>query len=130
NLIYREEEREMIPLCLEEGIGVHPWSPLARELLAGKRRPETARSKTDTFGKQIYGDELSQADARVIERLEEVATKQGVAPAQVALAWLLQRPGVIAPVIGASKSRHIEDALGALTIRLAPEAIAILEEVY
>ena len=130
NLIYREEEREMIPLCLEEGIGVLPWSPLARGLLAGKRRPETARSKTDTFGKQIYGDELSQADARVIERLEEVATKQGVAPAQVALAWLLQKPGVIAPVIGASKSRHIEHALGALTIRLAPEAIAILEEVY
>lgn len=130
NLIYREEEREMIPLCLEEGIGVLPWSPLARGLLAGKRKPETARSKTDTFGKQIYGEELSQADARVIERLEEVATKQGVAPAQLALAWLLQKPGVIAPVIGASKPRHIEDALGALSLRLAPEAISTLEEVY
>jgi len=130
NLIYREEEREMIPLCLEEGIGVLPWSPLARGLLAGKRRPETARSKTDTFGKQIYGDELSRADARVIERLEEVATKQGVAPAQVALAWLLQKPGVIAPIIGASKSHHIEEALRALTLRLTPEAITTLEELY
>jgi aryl-alcohol dehydrogenase-like predicted oxidoreductase len=130
NLIYREEEREMIPLCLEEGIGVVPWSPLARGLLAGKRRPETTRARTDAYRKQIYGDEIGAADARVIERLEEVAAKQGVAPAQVALAWLLQKPGVVAPIVGASKPQHLEDALAALTVRLPAEAITALEEVY
>ena len=130
NLIYREEEREMIPLCLEEGIGVLPWSPLARGLLAGKRRPQTIRARTDTYGKQIYGEEISEADARVIERLEAVATEQGLAPAQVALAWLLQKPGVVAPIVGASKPQHLDDALAALKVRLAAEAIATLEELY
>jgi aryl-alcohol dehydrogenase (NADP+) len=130
NLIYREEEREMIPLCLEEGIGVLPWSPLARGLLAGKRRPETIRARTDTYGKQIYGEEMSDADARVIERLEVVAAEQGLAPAQVALAWLLQKPGVVAPIVGASRPQHLDDALAALKIRLSAEAITTLEEVY
>jgi aryl-alcohol dehydrogenase-like predicted oxidoreductase len=130
NLIYREEEREMIPLCLEEGIGVIPWSPLARGLLAGKRRPETIRARTDTYRKQIYGEEIGDADARVIERLEAVAGEQGVAPAQVALAWLLQKPGVVAPIVGASKPQHLEDALAALQVRLSAEAITTLEEVY
>jgi aryl-alcohol dehydrogenase-like predicted oxidoreductase len=130
NLIYREEEREMIPLCLEEGIGVLPWSPLARGLLAGKRRPETIRAKTDTYGKQIYGEEIGEADARVIERLERVAAEQGLAPAQVALAWLLQKSGVVAPIFGASKPQHLDDALAVLKIRLAPETITTLEEVY
>ena len=130
NLMYREEEREMIPLCLEEGIGVVPWSPLARGLLAGKNRPETPRGRTDIYRKQIYGEEIGEADARVIERLEEVAKEQGVAPARIALAWLLQKPGVTAPIVGASKPRHLEDALAALEVRLPAEAITALEEVY
>jgi 1-deoxyxylulose-5-phosphate synthase len=130
NLIYREEEREMIPLCLEEGIGILPWSPLARGRLAGKRRPETIRARTDTYGKQIYGEEIGEADARVIERLEALAAKQGLTPAQVALAWLLQKPGVVAPIVGASKPQHLEDAVAALKVRLTPEAITTLEEVY
>ena len=130
NLIYREEEREMIPLCLEEGIGVLPWSPLARGLLAGKRRPETIRARTDTYGKQIYGAEIGAADARVIERLEVVAAEQGLTPAQVALAWLLQKPGVVAPIVGASKPQHLDDAMAALKVRLAAEEIATLEETY
>ena len=130
NLVYREEEREMIPLCLEERIGVLPWSPLARGRLAGKSRPETVRAKTDTFGKQIYGEETSAADARVIECLEMVAAKQGLPPAQVALAWLLQKPGVVAPIVGASKRPHLDDALAALRVRLAADAITTLEEAY
>ena len=130
NLMYREEEREMIPLCLEEGIGVVPWSPLARGLLAGKRRPETPRARTDIYRKQIYGEETSLADARVIERLEEVAAAQGMAPAQVALAWILQKPGVVAPIVGASKAPHLAEAVAALQIRLPDEAIDALEEVY
>jgi len=130
NLIYREEEREMIPLCLEEGIGVIPWSPLARGLLAGKRRAETIRSRTDTYGKQIYGEKIGGADASVIERVEAVAAEQGIAPVQVALAWLLQKPGVVAPIVGASKPQHLDDALAALKVRLATEAIATLEEAY
>jgi len=130
NLMYREEEREMIPLCLEEGIGVVPWSPLARGLLAGKSRPETPRARTDVYRKQIYGEEVSAADTRVIERLEEVAAQQGVAPAQVALAWLLQKPGVAAPIVGASKAQHLADALAALQVRLPAEAVTTLEELY
>jgi aryl-alcohol dehydrogenase-like predicted oxidoreductase len=130
NLIYREEEREMIPLCLEEGIGILPWSPLARGLLAGKGRPETVRTRTDTYAKQFYGDEVAAADARVIERLEAVAAAEGVAPAQVALAWLLSKPGVVAPIVGVSKPHHLDDALGALKVRLTPEAITALEEAY
>jgi 1-deoxyxylulose-5-phosphate synthase len=130
NLIYREEEREMIPLCREEGIGVLPWSPLARGLLAGKHRPETIRARTDTYGKQIYGEKIGAADASVIERVEAVAAEQGLVPAQIALAWLLQKPGVVAPIVGASKPHQLDDALAALKIRLTSEAIATLEEVY
>jgi 1-deoxyxylulose-5-phosphate synthase len=130
NLIYREEEREMIPLCQEEGIGVFPWSPLARGLLAGKRRAETIRGKTDVYRKQIYGEEVGEVDARVIERLEAVAMELGVPPAQVALAWLLQKPGVVSPVVGASKPQHLMDALAALQVRLTAETIASLEELY
>jgi aryl-alcohol dehydrogenase (NADP+) len=130
NLIYREEEREMIPLCLEEGIGILPWSPLARGLLTGKGRPETVRAQTDTYAKQFYGDEIAAADARVLERLEAVAAAQGVAPAQVALAWLLSKPGVIAPIVGVSKPHHLDDALAALKVPLDAEAIAALEEPY
>lgn len=130
NLLYREEEREMMPLCLEEGIGVLPWSPLARGLLAGKRPTKTIRAKTDTYGHQLYGEELGDADARVVESLEALANEAGMPPAQMALAWLLQKPGVIAPIIGVSKPLQLADALAALEVRLAPGTISKLEEAY
>lgn len=130
NLMYREEEREMIPLCQEEKIGVLPWSPLARGLLAGKRRAETVRAATDTYSHQLYGEQIREADARVVERLEAVAGEFGIVPAQLALAWLLQKPGIVAPIVGVSKPRHLDDALAALDVRLAPEAITALEELY
>jgi aryl-alcohol dehydrogenase (NADP+) len=130
NLLYREEEREMMPLCLEEGIGVLPWSPLARGLLAGKRRPKTTRAATDTYGHLLYGEELGDADTRVIDSLEALANESGLPPAQMALAWLLQKPGVIAPIIGVSKPAQLDDALAALEVRLAPETIPKLEEAY
>jgi len=130
NLLYREEEREMIPLCLEEGIGVLPWSPLARGLLAGKRRAKTTRAETDTYGHKLYGEELGDADARVIESLEALANESGMPPAQMALAWLLQKPGVIAPIIGVSRPPQLADALAALDVQLASETISKLEEAY
>jgi aryl-alcohol dehydrogenase (NADP+) len=130
NLLYREEEREMMPLCLEEKIGVLPWSPLARGLLAGKRRTKTIRAETDTYGHRLYGEELGDADARVIDSLEALANEAGVPPAQMALAWLLQKPGVIAPIIGVSKPAQLDDALAALELQLAPEKFSTLEEAY
>jgi 1-deoxyxylulose-5-phosphate synthase len=130
NLMYREEEREMIPLCLDQGIGILPWSPLARGLLAGKRRPKTVRAETDTYGQHLYGNEISDADRRVIERVELVAGEAGMPAAQLALAWLLQRPGVVAPIVGASKPHHLEDAVAALEVRVDAEMIARLEEPY
>jgi aryl-alcohol dehydrogenase-like predicted oxidoreductase len=120
----------MMPLCLDQHIGVIPWSPLARGLLAGKRRPKTVRATTDTYGKQIYGEEISGADARVVDRVEELALESGVAPAQLALAWLLHKPGVVAPIVGASKAEHIADAVSALDVKLDSETIAKLEELY
>ena len=120
----------MMPLCLEEGIAVLPWSPLARGHLAGKRRPETIRSRTDTFGKQIYGEKISDTDIRVIDALERVSAKLGLSPAEIALAWLLHKPGVVAPIVGASKPKHLEDAVAALQVRLDAEVIATLEEPY
>src|SRR5881394_1730012 len=119
NLIYREEEREMIPFCVDQGIGVLPWSPLARGLLVGKRRAKTVRASTDTYGHQLYGEEVSEADLRVIDALENVAGKAGVPPAQMALAWLLQKPSVIAPIVGVSKSGQLSDALAALEMLLS-----------
>jgi aryl-alcohol dehydrogenase-like predicted oxidoreductase len=130
NLLYREEEREMIPLCVDEDIGVLPWSPLARGLLAGKRRPETVRATTDSYGKQLYGERLSEADARVIDCLESEAAALDLVPAQLALAWLLQKPGVVAPIVGASKPRQLEEALAALELRLGPETVSKLENPY
>jgi aryl-alcohol dehydrogenase-like predicted oxidoreductase len=130
NLLYREEEREMMPLCLEEGIGLLPWSPLARGLLAGKGRAKTTRAATDTYGHLLYGNELGDADARVIDSLETLANESGMPPAQMALAWLLQKPGVIAPIVGVSKPGQLDDALAALEVRLGPEIIAKLEEAY
>ena len=130
NLLYREEEREMIPLCLEEGIGVLPWSPLARGLLAGKRRSRTVRAATDTYGHQLYGKQIGEADARVVDRLEAVAAELEVAPAEVALAWLLHKPGVVAPIVGVSKPRQLDDALCATELQLTPEVMVKLEEPY
>jgi 1-deoxyxylulose-5-phosphate synthase len=130
NLLYREEEREMIPLCRDQGIGVIPWSPLARGLLAGKRRPKTVRAETDTYGQQLYGEEMSDADARLVDSLEALAREAGMSPARMALAWLLQKPGVVAPIVGVSKPGQLGDALGALEVRLPAETIAKLEESY
>ncbi|MFL6582878.1 MAG: aldo/keto reductase [Chthoniobacterales bacterium] len=130
NLLYREEEREMIPLCLEEGIGVIPWSPLARGWLAGRRPETTPRAKHDTYGKQLYGEQVSDADAEVVRRVEEVAKARDLPPAQIALAWLMHKPAVVAPIVGASKPRHIEDAVAALNVSLSAEEIAALEEAY
>lgn len=130
NLVYREEEREMNPLCLEEGIGVLPWSPLARGLLAGNRKAKTVRAETDDYSKKMYGEEASNADQEVLASVEQIAMEHGVAPAQVALAWLLHKPGVVAPIIGASKPHHLDDAIGALEIKLTDDEIAALEKAY
>ena len=132
NLVYREEEREMLPLCREEGIGVIPWSPLARGFLAGNRRRgeqggETARAQSDTFAHQMY---FQSEDYDVAERVTAVAERRGVPPAQIALAWLLHQPGVTAPIIGASKMRHLEDAVAALEIKLSDEERTELEKPY
>jgi 1-deoxyxylulose-5-phosphate synthase len=130
NLLYREEEREMLPLCLDEDIGILPWSPLARGLLAGKRRTQTVRATTDTYGHELYGQQISDADVRVVDRLEALAAEAGILPASMALAWLLQRPGVVAPIVGISKPAQLDDALAALEVTLPAETIAHLEEVY
>jgi aryl-alcohol dehydrogenase (NADP+) len=131
NLVYREEEREMLPLCVEEGIGVIPWSPLARGFLAGNRRAadrgDTSRAKTDTFAHNLY---YTDADFAVAGRTAEVAQARGVAPAQVALAWLLRQPAVTSPIIGASKMDHLEQAVAALEIVLSDEEARRLEEPY
>jgi 1-deoxyxylulose-5-phosphate synthase len=132
NLVYREEEREMLPLCLEDGIGVIPWSPLARGLLAGNRGrgddKRTTRAQTDAFNEVLYED--TDADFAVVDRLLEVAGERGLPPARVALAWLLHKPGVTAPIVGATKPGHLEDALAATDVALSPEEIARLEEPY
>jgi aryl-alcohol dehydrogenase-like predicted oxidoreductase len=131
NLVYREEEREMLPLCRAEGVGVIPWSPLARGFLAGNRHRtgggETTRARSDSFAHQMY---YQETDFAVVERLVDLAQRRGVTPAQVALAWLLGQPGVTAPIIGASKMPHLEQAVAALEISLSPEERAYLEEPY
>jgi 1-deoxyxylulose-5-phosphate synthase len=131
NLIYREEEREMIPLCIDEGVGVIPWSPLARGVLAGNRSREgaraTTRAETDQFTDYLYNQ---PTDFDVVERVAEVAAERGVPPAQVALAWLLHKPGVTAPIVGATKPGHLEDALAAEQLSLSDEEISRLQEPY
>lgn len=131
NLVYREEEREMLPLCRAEGIGVLPWSPLARGFLAGNRRPgdfgETTRAKTDDFAHRLYYED---SDFKVVDQVTEIANRRGVRNAQVALAWLLQQPGVTAPIIGASKMSHLEDAVNSLELNLEPDELAALAEPY
>ena len=130
NLLYREEEREMLPLCLDQGIGVLPWSPLARGKLARPWDAEaTKRSETDGYAKSLYSKTL-EADHRVVNRLGELAAARGVPRAQLALAWLLSRPAITAPIVGATKPHHLEDAVAAVALKLSPDEIASLEGPY
>lgn len=130
NMLYREEEREMIPMCIDQGVGVIPWSPLARGMLAGNRgrsgKRNTARSNSDPFADSMYTD----LDFNVVDVLDTVVEQRGVPAAQIALAWLLSRPGVAAPILGATKIKHIEDALAALDVELAEDEIARLDSPY
>jgi 1-deoxyxylulose-5-phosphate synthase len=125
NLLRREEEREMIPLCMDQGVGVVPYSPLARGLLAGSGDRRTTRSQSDPLQDRLYG---RPGDAEVIERVAEVARERGVPAAQVALAWLLRKPGVTAPIVGATRTEHIVDAVAAAALELTRDEIARLEE--
>jgi aryl-alcohol dehydrogenase (NADP+) len=131
NLVYREEEREMLPLCRAEGIGVIPWSPLARGFLTGNRRRsgdgETTRAKTDDFARRMY---YKEADFEVVDQVVELAGRREVSPAQIALAWLLHQPAITAPIIGVTKPHHLEEAVAALEIDLSAEECAYLEEPY
>jgi aryl-alcohol dehydrogenase-like predicted oxidoreductase len=131
NLVYREEEREMIPLCREEGIGIIPWSPLARGFLAGNRssreKGETTRAKSDSFAHRLY---YQDSDFAIVDRVTRLAEKRGVSNAQIALAWMLHKPGITSPIIGATKPHHIEDAVKALQVKFADEEIKVLEEPY
>jgi aryl-alcohol dehydrogenase-like predicted oxidoreductase len=131
NVIYREEEREMLPLCRAEGIGVIPFSPLARGFVAGNRRREdmgeTVRAQTDDYSQKQY---YSPQDFAIVEKLTEVARSRGVSNAQVALAWVLQQPGITSPIVGASKPHHLDDALAALSIRLDDAELRALAEPY
>jgi aryl-alcohol dehydrogenase-like predicted oxidoreductase len=131
NLVYREEEREMIPQCVDQGVGVIPWSPLARGFLTGTRTRDgerhTTRAETDRFTDGLYGRD---EDFDVVDRVGEVAGERGVPPAQVALAWLLHRPGVTAPIVGATKLSHLEDALAAADLSLSDAEMERLEEPY
>jgi aryl-alcohol dehydrogenase-like predicted oxidoreductase len=129
NLLYREEEREMLPLCEAEGVGVVPWSPLARGRLTRDWSETTNRLETDEFGKTLYAA-TEDADGRIVARVAKVAAERGVPRAQVALAWLVQKPFITAPIVGASKLHHLDDAVAALSIKLTPEEIASLEEPY
>ena len=131
NLVYREEEREMLPLCRAEGIGVIPWSPLARGFLAGGRKRQgygdTKRAQTDDFAQDMY---YQETDFEIAGRAAELAGRRGVTPAQIALAWMLHKPGVTSPIIGASKMQHLEESVAALEIRLSEEEMRFLEERY
>lgn len=131
NLVYREEEREMMPLCRAEGIGIIPWSPLARGFLAGNREPgdlgDTQRAKTDDFAQHMY---YRETDFEVVDRVVEVAEKFQVTPAQIALAWMLHKPAITSPILGFSKLNHLDEAVAALDIKLSGEEIQYLEEPY
>lgn len=129
NLLHREEEREMLPLCAAENIGVIPWSPLARGRLARAWDESTNRMATDQYGKKLYVA-AQDSDRRVVERVGEIAQKRGVPRAQIALAWVLSKPVVTAPIVGASKPHHLDDAIAALGLKLSAEEIAALEEPY
>jgi aryl-alcohol dehydrogenase-like predicted oxidoreductase len=131
NLVYREEEREMIPLCRDQGVGIIPWSPLARGFLAGNRRKEdfgeTSRAKTDDFAQKLY---YTDSDFAVVDHVSTVAKRRNVPNAQVALAWMLAKPGITAPIIGASKMSHLDDAVAALSLKLDDSELKELENAY
>ena len=133
NLVYREEEREMVPLCQAEGVGVIPWSPLARGFLAGTRKPQsedwgtTDRAKSDDFARKLYFEER---DFQVVERVKDLAGRRSVAPAQIALAWLVRQPGVTAPIVGVSRPEQLDQLVAALEIRLDADECFALEELY
>ena len=131
NLIYREEEREMIPCCIDQHVGLIPWSPMARGFFAGNHRRgdwgDTARARTDTYGQTMY---YRDEDFTVAERAKQVAERRGVSPSQIALAWVLSKPYVTAPIIGATRMEHLEESIAALEIRLSAEEVAQLEEPY
>jgi aryl-alcohol dehydrogenase-like predicted oxidoreductase len=131
NLVYREEEREMLPLCRDQGIGVIPWSPLARGFLAGNRRTsgqgDTARATTDTIAHKLY---YTDSDFRIVDRVGQLAERRGISSAQIALAWVLRQPDVTAPIVGASKMPQLEQAIAALDIKLTDEECTKLEELY
>ena len=129
NLLYREEEREMLPLCADEGIGVIPWSPLARGRLTRDWDETTERQQTDSFGNSLY-DKTADADRRVIEAVAKIAQARGIPRAQVALAWVIGKAGVSAPIIGASKPQHLDDAIAALDVKLTADEVASLEAPY
>lgn len=129
NLLYREEEREMLPLCEAEGVGVIPWSPLARGRLTRDWEDSSKRSENDAFGRTLY-DKTEEADRRVVEAVAEVARERGVPRAQIALAWVLQKSAVTAPIVGATKTHHLDDAVAALSIKLTDEEVRRLEEPY
>ncbi|MFL6132875.1 MAG: aldo/keto reductase [Nocardioidaceae bacterium] len=126
NLLYREEEREMLPLCLDQGVGVIPWSPLARGRLTRDWDASTTRAETDEFGAMLYRDE----DKAIVEKVAEVATRRGVARAQVALAWLLAQPAVTSPIVGVTKPQHLADAVAAVDLELTPEEVEELGADY
>ncbi len=126
NLLYREEEREMLPFCIDQGLAVIPWSPLARGRLTRDWNETTERLETDVFGKSLY----VEGDREVVDQVGIIAAKRGVPRAQVALAWLVQKKGVTAPIVGASKPQHVNDALAALSLKLTPEEISALEAPY
>jgi aryl-alcohol dehydrogenase-like predicted oxidoreductase len=130
NLLYREEEREMAPLCRDQGVGMIPWSPLARGLLARPPQAQaTKRSETDRFGKMLYAS-MAEADQRVIAAVDALAKARKLPHAQIALAWLLQKDGVTAPIVGATKMEHLETAVGAVDVQLSKEEMAALEAPY
>jgi aryl-alcohol dehydrogenase-like predicted oxidoreductase len=131
NLLHREEEREMMGLCQAEGIGVIPWSPLARGRLTRpwEQKESTERSGSDEFGKKLYG-KTEESDKIVVERVGQVARKRSVPQAQIALAWMLHKSFITSPIVGATKVQHLEDAVAALSLKLSPEEIASLEEPY
>jgi aryl-alcohol dehydrogenase-like predicted oxidoreductase len=131
NLVYREEEREMIPLCVDQGVGLIPWSPLARGFLSGNRKRNaaepTARAKQDDFARDMY---FREYDFEVLDAVEKIAANRGVTPSQVALAWILQAPGVTAPIVGATKLNHLTEAFAGADVKLSKEEVAELEKPY
>jgi aryl-alcohol dehydrogenase-like predicted oxidoreductase len=129
NLLYREEEREMLPLCQAEGVGVIPWSPLARGRLARPWTQSTTRSETDQFARTLY-QKTAEQDQQVVAEVEALARERGVSMAQIALAWVLQKSPVVSPIVGATKLQHLDDAVAALAIQLTPEEVQGLEVHY